>query len=336
MALFIVSRSNFPSLHTNRTLIEFNEHAYTGEERNRICASVVKYVVRGEDIFAFEMVPTDPLNLQGSEMVLAAFNFVQAKMPFCRLRLRATSHAQLANIALPAHPLHSISQLDTGELWDSISYAPVVRGGASGTVRIIGGSHPGYAIGDLTLSDIVVFADGIPNDIPPVAAVFLTDPMPPLCHVALLCQNRRTPCCYVRKSDLPSLALHSSKLMSLQFDLEKFVIKPATAERLVWRAPTASSSGLKLSQPQRKPSAPFSLDGWVEKSNSVSIVGAKALQCHRLDTVVGQVEFKKKSFVVPMGAYMSHIDDSGVAAAISALLKKWQSVPLAKCPSPST
>lgn len=306
---------------------------YTGLERNRVCASVVKYVLDGVDTFAFEMAPTDPLQLDGADAVRKAFDRVQELMGFVTLEFRATSHAQLANVGLDSHPLHSILQVDTNALWDSVVYAPVVRGNARGTLRVIGGTST-YQVGDLTLFDIVSFAESIPNDIPPVAGVILTDPLPPLCHVALLCQNRHTPCAYIRKAELSKLTAHDGKSVSLELKLAGWSLERTSGLKPGWKAPTTRPE-FKVLLPLRKPSAPFALYGF-DGAKAVSIIGAKAYQCHRLDTAVHQQEFKKRSFVLPMGAYMAHTDESKTKEAIRDFCKKWQNVPIAKCPSPST
>lgn len=160
--------------------------AYTAPNNQRYCC--------------LELNPADPLiNLE----VLKVF-FEDVKNSFMggqeTLYFHPTSEIQIAALANKQIPLPIIT---SETLFGGLKYK-LVQPGKIPCKRIRVFAEQTYTQEDLnkwmvarTLDEIVVIPC-VPNNIPPVAAVICGEIIPPLCHVALLCQNRKTPCCFVK------------------------------------------------------------------------------------------------------------------------------------------
>jgi hypothetical protein len=227
-----------------------------------------------------------------------------------------TSLEQKANVASADHPLHNIPQIDMSPIWASIDYTPIVRTGVYGTVRILENATS-EEVDKLTIADIVVFQNGIPNDIPPVAGVILREPLPPLCHVALLCRNRRTPCAYISKTSSIDFKAFENSWVLFRVDPNKFEFSVADSSKKSTRNP-AERLKRGITQPLGDHKLPVLLSN-KPKSLTPTSIGAKAFQLWQLNAVIGQDAVQLSSFVIPFGAYMEHTRKPAIHNAIQAL-----------------
>lgn len=321
----------------NSSIADFNKQVYTGEKRDLICASLVAYTdAAKQPVYAFEMVPTDPLLVENSQRVREAFDAFQKACPFATLHFRPTSQAQIENVANPNHPLHNIPQVDTWQLWKMTPYVPIVNGSTNGILRWLPDAAP-ERLENLTINDIVVFNSGIPNEIPPVAAVIVTEPLPPLCHVSLLCKNRGTPMAYVEMSPgLKENSKQNGKATFISLTSNQWVLMPSQVNTTHWRSPLPDS--VAVTPPHADPVDPVAFTEMSTKASwtNSGVMGAKAYQCFLLDGVAEQLDFHKKSFIIPMGSYLKHINsDPKLAQAIKTFLQTSSRTPAAKT-TPST
>lgn len=293
-------------------------------------------MISGKEHFAFEMAPTDPLPANGAERVLEAFNKFQANFSIGKLRFRPTSHQQLENISNQGHPMHGVPLMSTDELWAAIKYLPIFRETAFGKIKLLP-NVSSELLDTLTVGDIAVFTSGIPNEIPPVAAVVVFEPLPPLCHVSLLCVNRKTPCAYISKSYLKEFQAMDGKLARLELLPKHFKFEAARSD--LGRKHYSRPGSGTLVKPQMDPRNLMPLENVPEgKSIPAGVAGAKAAQCAQLNRALAkqshaQEHFHKSSFVLPMGSYLEHVNDSSISGKLSRFLVKWKDVH-GRVPSP--
>jgi hypothetical protein len=310
-------------------LKEFNDVVYSGQNRDLICATIVKY---GEyqqegDAYAwtFELVATDPLLPETCGRVAHAFEKIQAAFSIAKLRIRATSHLQIENLNRMDHPLAKYPQIDASAVWGGKTFSCIVAGSVYGTLRYVTDLNDTDTIESLSIDDVAFFASGIPNDLPPVAAVLFADPLPPLCHIAILCHNRQTPCCFdttqavkdrcLEFKDQAVLAHWHPMLTQASIGTSygsfgaRNVVDPSTAT--------------PLCTPDEKVTAPIKFGDSMQNLPAIEQVGAKARQCCIVNLKNGQMDFHHKSFAIPMGAYIRHTSTKSVKTGIHHLLNRF-------------
>jgi hypothetical protein len=301
-----------------RGLRQFNDEVYSGEKRDVICASIVQYRSAGDSfVYAFEMPPTDGLTVASSAQVRVAFDAIQrAAVGAFTMSFRPTSLEQKANVARANHPLHNIPQVDISSILAAIDYTPIVRAETYGKIRILENATS-EEVDTLTMSDIVVFQNGIPNDIPPVAGVILREPLPPLCHVALLCRNRRTPCAYVSKTSPVDIEGFANRWVLFRVHPYRYEMCPAASSKKNDQKP-AQQLKRQITLPLADQKSPVLLSN-KPASLMASSIGAKAFQLWQLNKAINQAAVQFSSFAIPFGAYMEHIKNPAILAAIEAV-----------------
>ena len=195
-------------------------------------------------------------------------------------------------------------------------------GGGSGNGSVDGASSSSYAnnkLFSLSRDDILV-CDEVPNDLPPVRALVTAQLQTPLCHVALLCANRRAPNIAVR-SAMHNFAHLEGKLVKLTCDMQDYSIREATEQdQIEW---LQSPQGQRASVPNKV--VPLSLDDTLTGIISISdltsskaiarveaAIGAKASQIAKLAKVDDIPEHCftviRPSFVIPFSYYKQHVE----------------------------
>jgi hypothetical protein len=292
-------------------LAQFNNEVYSGQKRDLICATIVKY---GEiddtgDCYpwTFEMVATDPLLPETCERVAIAVQKLQHALSLGTLHVRATSQNQVTNLAKPGHPLAKFPQCDSVSIWKGQTYGCLVDGTVSGFVRYIKDANNMDEIESLKMNDIVFFERGIPNDLPSVAAVVFGEHLPPLCHISLLCRSRKTPCCFDTKpATLHQFAELAGKKVTFTSGnkLTKAVFTFSEYDAGVgYNTPNPNN----LDEPSATNTMPLRFENKIKNIPAASEIGAKARQCGLTNILLKQLEFHSKSFAIPMGAYIRHV-----------------------------
>eukprot|EP01122_Echinamoeba_exundans_P000293 TRINITY_DN10262_c0_g1_i1.p1 TRINITY_DN10262_c0_g1~~TRINITY_DN10262_c0_g1_i1.p1 ORF type:complete len:649 (+),score=76.23 TRINITY_DN10262_c0_g1_i1:178-2124(+) len=303
------------------TLEDFNRTVYSGEDRHQICATIVKYGTYRDNSNAypwtFEMVPTDPLEPETCERVALAFRKIQDAFKCAQLSFRTTSPSQRENLSKPNHPLASIKQADPFAIYDGKTYSCFVVGSACGTARVIEDANKLESMESLTSTDIVFFRKGIPNELPVVAAAIFAEPLPPLCHIVLLCKNRKTPCCFdTSAATEAAISQRAGKLATV--DLSKLKID---VHQVVVNTSSKRQEPPRLVTPDRDLTSPIRFFATDDAASipSVAQLGGKARACFVLNNKVGQTDFQKQTFAIPMGCYLKHISRRPVSEAITAV-----------------
>ncbi len=154
-----------------------------------------------------------------------------------------------------------------------------------------------------TADDIVVIPS-VPSDIPVVGGVICGEIIPPLCHVALLCQNRKTPCCFVkncvamiRKGNLADIVVEGviTKTGFYLDGAEGFEkLQHQEAPKIEIKAPNTSVTKL------------IDIHEDKEHAKDLHVVGAKAAQLVNVESHYSQPIFKG-TFVIPFHHYDKHV-----------------------------
>jgi hypothetical protein len=291
------------NLGEKRTLQEFNEQVYTGKDRSMMFATVVGYPGEGQRCICLELNPADPMT--DLEALNGFFEDVSKNFQYSgKLYFHPTSAAQVEairgkNISLPV--------MTSAELFGNIKYK-LIQAGEFSLKRVRVFVQKKYTEDELNKwvlnrkADEVIVIPSVPNDIPVVAGVVCGEIIPPLCHVALLCQNRKTPCCFVK---------NCVTLM----DKGHFSYSTATARGVIARngfffdgqegEPVLAKSQ-HVEVPKPNTSVTELIDLGDKRASDIHIVGAKAAQLANVEAIYNQPIFKG-TFVIPFHHYEKHV-----------------------------
>eukprot|EP01130_Rhizamoeba_saxonica_P004569 TRINITY_DN1866_c0_g1_i2.p1 TRINITY_DN1866_c0_g1~~TRINITY_DN1866_c0_g1_i2.p1 ORF type:complete len:579 (+),score=89.64 TRINITY_DN1866_c0_g1_i2:138-1874(+) len=221
LCIFLNSRQynyhvDFCSRYLHKSIIpidheKFNAKNYLTTKRSYVLLSIVRYIDQG--IFAIELWPGD--NLSG-ERIKEIFDMIAEKVYFSnKLRYRISSPLQL-EIIEQTEIIPPI--IDSDQLFAGVVYQPLTRGKAFGTLKLfLGENSSEYDLDSIELNDIIIL-HSIPLELPACAGVITICLQTPLCHVSLLCKNRRTP-----NSTIRDIVSHE-RILSLEGKIVRYVV----------------------------------------------------------------------------------------------------------------
>lgn len=315
---------------------EFNETQYRKWPRNFMLGTVVHY--KDQNIYAFELWPGDNMPAEG---IVKCWKLLSNALPLAKpLRWRAcgATHESVIREALqeknldPAYKkdlekLLNEAMITNEQLFAGVTYQPLTVGVTIGTVRILRNvnTQDPDRLFALNKDDILV-SDDIPNDLPAVRALITTQLQTPLCHVALLCANRRAPNIAVRNA-LTDFAPFEGKRVKLTCSLLDYQVAMATDQDYEeWKA---SPAGQRTLNPLRSSRAaiplscndvikglidiaPLQAVGEIEAVEGA--IGAKASQIARLQKVSSLpahcFTVITPAFVIPFHYYQNHVKNA--------------------------
>ena len=195
---------------------------------------------KDQGLYAFELWPGDNMPPEG---LVQCWKLLSASIPPANpLRFRAcgASHEKTLRDAL-ADPntsaelkkdlaqLLDVALIKNEDLFKAVVYQPLTIGTTIGTLRILQNvnTDPNQLL-ELSREDILV-CDELPNDLPSVRALITAQLQTPLCHVALLCANRKAPN-FALKSAITTLASLEGKVVKLTCTMLDYAIAEATAK----------------------------------------------------------------------------------------------------------
>jgi hypothetical protein len=165
----------------------------------------------------------------------------------------------------------------------------------------------------------IVIIPSVPTDIPVVAGVICEEIIPPLCHVALLCQNRKTPCCFVAG------CIKDAKMKNMNDRMVDGLVAKSgyylDAEK-GYTAPPPSGSTPKIVVPQPNNQVKMLIDLHEDKQHATDVrtVGAKAAQLAKVESIYKQKIFDG-TFVIPFYYFEKHVfGNNEISAQISKIL----------------
>ncbi len=218
----------------------------------------------------------------------------------------------------------SFSVMTSEMLFQGINYK-LIQAGEITQKNVCIFDKPSYTESDLnkwllqrTADDLVVIPS-VPNDIPVVGGVICGEIIPPLCHVALLCQNRKTPCCFVKdclklmaSGHFPSTpsTLANGVITTTGFFLDGEISASSTSEETPHvDVPQANTSVTNL----------IDIHEDKERAKDIHVVGAKAAQLAHVESICHQPIFKG-TFIIPFHHYNKHVyQNTVVSNAVSKL-----------------
>jgi hypothetical protein len=142
-------------------------------------------------LYGMELMPEDDA---GAKDIYSLYQKIAALVYFGnKVRVLAMSPEMEKRLAA----IPNIPVIRSSEVYQGREFVSLNKGKAYGYLRKVKATE----VGKTTISkhDIVIL-DGLPNELPVVAGVLTVPFQTPLCHVSLLCQNRKTPNATYRKA----------------------------------------------------------------------------------------------------------------------------------------
>lgn len=289
--------------------------------------TVMSYArTNGDRYYCLELNPADPMNkieaLDGFFKQVKK-NFLTSESPVPILHFHPTSGSQME--AVKAKTL-ALPLLTSQKIFGDIRFKCMVAGEIS-KKRVCVFDAKAKADLDSWLmertAEEVVVIPSVPTDIPVVAAVICEEMIPPLCHVALLCQNRRTPCCF------------DPRCIST---LGVICIDGRVADGIITKTGYCLNGdvgdNIELSTPPRKIEVPkpntnvaqlISIHEDKQNATDSHIIGAKAAQMATIEGIYNQPIFKG-AFVIPFHHYEKLVyGNKAVTERIQNVLSKMSS-----------
>ena len=169
-----------------------------------------------------------------------------------------------------------------GDLFGNVQYQPFTVGAVCGIVRVAPSADPEILAG-YGPEDIVVVPE-VPDDIQVVGALVTQEVQTPLCHVALLCANRKTPNLLLRGERLESLTQYHGRAVFLNVTGQEFYVDPIAdvqAAMLVswWQQRVACHAGTPT------PPLPSTINGTTDLLSLATV--SEMVQTHGLQHAVG-------------------------------------------------
>lgn len=166
------------------TIGDFNpQYTQPLNQRQFLLGAVTYY--EEPDVWALEIAPYDTST---PEMIAQLYNAVRDQSYIGPV---LAFHPTSENVEATARKLpSSVKVKTTAQLYEGITYQPLNRGYAVGTVKIMKATD--LATAYVSPRDIVVL-DAVPNDISPSAAIVTEEFQTPLSHINVLARNRGTP-----------------------------------------------------------------------------------------------------------------------------------------------
>ncbi len=282
--------------YAERDNSNFNRRQYQSENRNFEMGSIVRY--KDSNLWTLELAACD--NLSGERIAQLYEALKKVLWIGDRLQFRPRSPRHSDHIATVAQQVPVVS---TDQVFRGVQYQPLTLGVAYGYLRLVSGT---LSPSSVRPNQILVLGE-LPLEVPLCTGVISEPLQAPLGHVAILCENRRTPNMGLKEalSHEQLLALDGS-LVKLEVMAQEFKVSAASLEeaRIHWKR----QRPLRPKVPQFNRRTKELIAVKVLRKRDASYAGAKAAQLG----VVGRVHGVRTpgGFVVPMSHYFTHLENS--------------------------
>jgi pyruvate,water dikinase len=213
-----------------------------------------------------------------------------------------------------------IPTINTEEIYKGQKYFALTKGQSFGYLRIISDSNATAL--QYNRTDILVL-NQLPNQIGAVAGIITVPIQTPLSHIALLCQNRKTPnCTYTKAIQENKLKLLEGKLVQLVVGQDSLEIKPATLADATqfWKLNTPS--GIRQLDAKLEATSIIAINKLGRKN--VNLVGGKASQMAELHKIMtadnAPINLPEAAYAIPFYYYNQHIKNNNIQPLIESLL----------------
>lgn len=299
-------------LNNTDELSLFNiKNYHSSPSREYILVNLNYYSWLGQ--YGLELMPEDDA---GAKEVYSLYQKIVALVYFGnKIRVLAMSPEMEKNFAaIPGMPVIRSTDVYQGRQFISLN-----KGKAYGYLRKVKAQDIGKTV--ISKRDIVIL-DGLPNELPVVAGVLTVPFQTPLCHVSLLCQNRKTPNATYRNawSD-PAIASLVNKLVCYEVTADSFVIRKAgEVEANAWWLKTETRKTIRLS-----------VDTSIRKIaelqemsfKNVSSIGGKAANFSELLKIrvdKKPIPLPEGSFAIPFYFYYQHLKENNINKLLDSIL----------------
>jgi len=264
-------------------------------------------------LYGMELMPEDDA---GAKDIYSLYQKIAALVYFGnKVRVLAMSPEMEKRLAA----IPNIPVIRSSEVYQGREFVSLNKGKAYGYLRKVKATE----VGKTTISkhDIVIL-DGLPNELPVVAGVLTVPFQTPLCHVSLLCQNRKTPNATYRKAWTdPAIEALLNKLVCYEVTADSFIIRKAgEAEAGAWWLKTESRKTIRLAVDTsiRK------ITGLQDMSfKNVSAVGGKAANFSELLKIrvdKKPIPLPEGSFAIPFYFYYQHLRENNINRQLDSIL----------------
>ena len=224
-----ISHHHFNSRVLGSSLLmkDFEEVAYSRDDRLFLAGSVVRYQLDGEDVYTIDFWPGDPMSFG---LVLTAWSWLTENMSFLTddLYFHIASETQAQTVASNKSRFEKsgIRLIESDQLFAGATYSAHTLGRSVGTLRI---AKPGDVFHP---SDIVVFRT-IPNDLNHVSGIVSDLPQTPLSHVNLIARQNNIPNAFIKDaSRLPEFIALNGEVVEFAVSHDGYSLTKAKSQDL--------------------------------------------------------------------------------------------------------
>ncbi len=278
-----------------------------GSERKYLLANLNFF--QSNDKFVLEISPTDLMEQNHIEQI---YDLVKKSSFIGENIFFITNSPRLQNIENYLN--EKILTISPFEIYGDLSYQAVSKYTNKGVLRFINDINARKL--QFNTTDILILKS-IPNYLPPVAGVIVTEFQTPLSHISILGLNRKIPiCAYTKVFDNKELKEFNGKQVCFTVKADTFIIELDTTELV---RPMTKNIDLKLN---------LKVDSLIDvedlTSASFPFVGSKAANFAELYHLSKTAEFKTPecAFAIPFYYYKQHIEKSKAERLITRLIEK--------------
>ena len=264
-------------------------------------------------LYGIELMPEDDI---GAKELSSLFQKISGRVYFGnKVRVLAMSPEMEKRFsAIPSMPM-----IRSTEVYQGRQFVSLNKGKAYGYLRKVKAQDISKTI--IAKHDIVIL-DGLPNELPVVAGVMTVPFQTPLCHVSLLCQNRKTPNATYRAAWTdPAIEMLINKLVCYEVTADSFIIRKAgEAEAGAWWLKTESRKTIRLAI-----DTSFRQITGLEKLSfrNVSAIGGKAANFSELLKIrvdKKPIPLPEGSFAIPFYFYYQHLRENNIHKLLDSIL----------------
>jgi pyruvate, water dikinase len=265
------------------------------------------------DLYGLELMPEDDTE---TKELNSLFKKISALVYFGnKVRVLAMSPEMEKRFAsIPSMPI-----IRSNDVYKGRQFVSLNKGKAYGYLKKVTVDEIGRTA--ISKHDIVIL-DGLPNQLPVVAGVLTVPFQTPLCHISLLCQNRKTPNATYRTawSD-PAIASLLNKLVCYEVTADSFTIRKASeVEAGAWWLKTESRKAIKLPID----TSIKKITGLQEMSfKNVPSIGGKAANFSELLKIrvdKKPIPLPEGSFAIPFYFYYQHLRENNIKKLVDSIL----------------
>lgn len=282
-------------------------------KRNYSTGNQKKYLLANLNFFqsinkyVLEISPTD---LMSKDQIIHIYNEIEESSYVDNQLSFITNSPRLQEISESlSEDLFTISPID---IYGNLNYQAVSKYKNVGILKFVDNIESTKL--QITVNDILVLKS-IPNYLPPVAGVIVTEFQTPLSHISILGLNRKIPiCAYTKIFETKELTQFDGQQVCLTVKSDTFQIVLDSSELIVKQVKNIE---LELN---------LDVDSLIDiedlSSSSSSYVGSKAANFSELYHLSKNADFKtpEGAFAIPFYFYMQHIEKSNVTKLIEKLI----------------